>query len=174
MMMPEPISLEQYRRLVGEQIGVSRWFLIDQVRIDRFAVVTDDQQFIHVNPDAAARTPFGGTIAHGFLSLSLLSAMAASALPTVIGTAMGMNYGFDKVRLLNPVRSGKRIRGAFVLKDFRERSSGQWQSTMAVTVEVELEDKPALVADWLTLSILPQPSVAVCGADGDEPYDNHR
>jgi acyl dehydratase len=151
----QQISLEQYKLLVGHQIGVSRWFLMDQPRIDQFAEVTQDKQFIHVDAVAATRTQFGGTIAHGFFSLSLLSAMAASAIPPIAGAEMGINYGLNRVRFLTPVASGKRIKGVFVLKDFQERDPGQWQSTFAVTVELELEDKPALVVEWLTLTILP-------------------
>ncbi len=163
-MNAQPISVEQYRQLVGQQIGISRWFLIDQPRIDRFAEVTEDEQFIHVDPAAATKSPFGGTIAHGFLSLSLLSAMAASAIPPVIGAEMAINYGMNRVRFLKPVGSGKRVKGVFVLEDFQERDPGQWQSTFTVNVEVECEDKPALVAEWLTLTILPQPVMVACSA----------
>lgn len=160
-MAAHQISLEQYRQLVGRQIGVSRWFLIDQSRITRFAEVTEDEQFIHVDPEAAARTRFGGTIAHGFLSLSLLSAMAASAIPPVAGAEMTINYGFNSVRFLKPVGTGQRVKGIFALKDFKERAPGQWQSTFAVDVRMESEEQPALVADWLTLTILSQPTAAV-------------
>lgn len=156
-MAAHEISLEQYRQLVGRQIGASRWFLIDQRRITRFAEVTEDEQFIHVDPEAAAGTQFGGTIAHGFLSLSLLSAMAASAIPPIAGAEMAINYGFNSLRFLQPVRSGQRVRGSFALKDLKERAPGQWQSSFAVDVRIEFEDKPALVADWLTLNILSQP-----------------
>lgn len=153
-MFNDPISLEQYRQLVGQPIGVSRWFLLDQARIDHFAEVTEDQQFIHVDPVAAAQTRFGGTIVHGFLSLSLLTAMSVSALPVLEGTEIGINYGVNSLRFLQPIGTGKRVRGVFTLKDLRERNAGQWQSTLGVTVEVEGEEKPALVAEWLTLTIL--------------------
>jgi len=156
-MAAQPISLDLYKQLVGQQIGVSRWFVMDQPRIDRFAEVTEDEQYIHVNPAAATKSRFGGTIAHGFLSLSLLSAMAASATLPIVGTEMTINYGMNRVRFLKPVGSGKRIKGVFVLQDLQERVPGQWQSTFAVNVEVEFEDKPALVAEWLTLTILPLP-----------------
>jgi len=156
-MVTEPILLEQYRQLVGQQIGVSRWFLMDQPRIDRFAEVTEDEQFIHVDPVAATKTPFGGTIAHGFLSLSMVSVMAASIIPLVVGAEMRINYGINSVRFLKPVGAGKRVRGLFTLKDLQERGPGQWQSTFAVTIEIEFEDKPALVAEWLMLTILSQP-----------------
>lgn len=160
-MAAHEISLEQYRQLVGQQIGASRWFLIDQSRITRFAEVTEDKQFIHVDPAVAARTRFGGTIAHGFLSLSLLSAMAASAIPPIARAEMMINYGFNSLRFLKPVRAGQRVKGSFALKDLKERTPGQWQSTFAVDVRMESEEPPALVADWLTLTILSQPTAAV-------------
>lgn len=158
-MTAETISLERYRQLVGQPIGASDWILVDQSRIDRFAEVTEDEQFIHIDPAAAGETHFGGTIAHGFLSLSLLSAMAATALPRLSGLQMAINYGLNSVRFLTPVRSGKRVRGLFVLKDVQERNPGQWQSTVSVTVEIEGEDKPALVAEWINLAVL-QPATA--------------
>ena len=161
-----PISLARYRQLVGQQVGASRWFLIDQPRIDRFAEVTEDAQFIHIDPASAAKTPFGGTIAHGFLSLSLLSAMAASVIPPVDGAEMAINYGMNRVRFLKPVRSGRRLRGVFVLKDLQERDPGQWQSTFNVEAKVEFEETPALVAEWLVLSILPRP-IMVAWSAGD-------
>ncbi len=148
------IDLEEYKQLVGQSLGVSRWFEMDQPRIDRFAEVTEDDQFIHVDPEAAARTPFGGTIAHGYLSLSMISAMVMSTVPTINGALMGINYGLNSVRFLKPVGSGKRIRGSFVLKDLQERSAGQWLSTFAVTVEIEDDDKPALVAEVLMLTVI--------------------
>ena len=115
---------------IGQEIGVSDWLPIDQAMIDRFADLTDDHQLIHVDPVAAPRTPFGGTIAHGFLVLSMLSKLAEGANFSS-RRLMGMNYGFDKVRMTGPVRSGKRIRGRFVLKDFVERAPGQWLATLA-------------------------------------------
>lgn len=110
--------------------------------------------------DAAAKTPFEGTIAHGFLSLSLFSAMANSAIPSILGTEMEINYGLNGIRFLQPVGAGKRVRGVFLLKYLRERNPGQWQSTLAVTVEIDGEDKPALVAEWLILAITSQSAVA--------------
>ena len=108
----------------------------------------------HPDPVAAARTPFGGTIAHGFLTLSLLSRMAADAMPRPEGVKMGVNYGFERVRFMAPVRSGKRIRGRFRLVRCEEKRPGQWQFVHEVTVEIEGEDKPALVADWIGLIFL--------------------
>jgi acyl dehydratase len=122
--------------------------------IDAFAETTLDRQFIHTDPEAAARTAFGGTIAHGFLTLSLLSAMIQDALPPVPGRAMGVNYGFDKVRFVTPVRSGARVRGRFSLAEAKLRSPREVQLRYAVTVEIEGADRPALIADWLTLIVL--------------------
>jgi acyl dehydratase len=144
-------SLEEIKAAVGTQVGLSDWILIDQARIDAFAAVTQDPQFIHIDPEAAARTPFGGTIAHGFLTLSLLSRMAADAMLRPENVRMGVNYGFEKVRFIAPVRSGKRIRGRFTLVSFEEKRPGQWQFVHNVTVEIEGEDKPALIADWIGL-----------------------
>jgi acyl dehydratase len=142
-------SIDEIREKVGQEVGVSDWILIDQARIDTFAQVTEDPQFIHIDPIAAAQTPFGGTIAHGFLTLSLLSRMAADAMLRPEAIKMGVNYGFEKVRFIAPVRSGKRVRGRFVLVAFEEKRPGQYQFTHNVTVEIEGEDKPALIADWI-------------------------
>jgi len=144
-------SLDEIRARIGREVGVSGWILVDQARIDAFADVTEDRQFIHVDPEAAAKTPFGGTIAHGFLTLSLLSRMAADAMLVPEGTRMGVNYGFEKVRFLAPVRAGRRVRGRFTLTSLEEKRPGQFQFVHAVTVEIEGEDKPALVADWIGL-----------------------
>lgn len=135
--------------------GRVRLELVDQARIDRFADTTEDWQFIHVDPVRAQHTPFGGTIAHGFLTLSLLGGMIASAVPPVEGAGLGLNYGLNNLRFLAPLRSGKRVRGRFRLKDFAERAPGQWLSTLEVTMEIEGEEKPLLSADWIVLSILP-------------------
>lgn len=142
-------TLDQIRSRIGEEIGVSDWITIDQARIDAFAAVTEDPQFIHVDPVAAAATPFGGTVAHGFLTLGLLSRMAADVMLRPEGTLMGVNYGFDRVRFIQPVRSGRRVRGRFVLAAFDEKKPGQMQFTHKVTVEIEGEGKPALTADWI-------------------------
>ena len=142
-------SIEDIAAKVGTEVGVSDWILVDQARIDAFAAVTDDHQFIHVDAEAAARTPFGGTIAHGFLTLSLLSRMAADAMLRPETIRMGVNYGFEKVRFLAPVRSGKRVRGRFRLDRFEEKRPGQYQFVHEVIVEIENEDKPALIAEWI-------------------------
>ena len=144
-------SLEEIRAKVGDEVGVSGWLTVDQERIDAFADATEDRQFIHVDPDAAAQTPFGGTIGHGFLTLSLLSRMAAETMFVPENAAMVVNYGLDRVRFLAPVRSGRRVRGRFVLDRLEEKPGGQILLHHLVTVEIEGEDKPALSAVWLTL-----------------------
>ncbi|MGY4236122.1 acyl dehydratase [Bradyrhizobium sp. USDA 4449] len=147
-----PITLEAYQAMVGKEIGVSSWHLIDQPRIDTYAAVIEDHQFIHVDPERAKKeTCFGTTIAHGFLTMSLLSIMSYEVMPVIAGTTMGVNYGFDKLRFISPVRSGKRVRGRFVLAEAKLRKPNELQSRTNVTVEIEGEDKPALVADWLGL-----------------------
>ena len=138
---------------VGQSF-VSHWLSVDQARIDAFAKVTEDEQFIHVDPVEASATPFGGTIAHGFLTLSLLSVMAYGVLPKIEGVAMGVNYGFDKVRFLHPVRSGARVRGRFTLVAVTQRSAREWQLTYDVSVEIEGASKPALAATWLTMQVV--------------------
>ena len=146
------VKQDELAGLVGTTIGTSEWVEIGQQRINAFADVTEDHQFIHINEEAAKMTPFGGTIAHGFLTLSMLSKLAEGATLTLEGVKMGVNYGFEKVRFINPVRSGSRIRGHFVLKSAEERKPGQTQLNYDVTVEIEGmgEDKPALVAEWIT------------------------
>lgn len=130
---------------------MSSWLTIDQQRIDEFADATEDRQFIHTDPEAAAQTPFGGTIAHGFLSLSMLSRMAAEAMLVPDNVKMAVNYGLDRVRFIKPVRSGKRIRGRFRLDSVEEKAPGQLLLRHTVTVEIEGEEKPALTAEWLGL-----------------------
>jgi acyl dehydratase len=139
--------------LVGQSF-VSRWVVVDQERIDAFAEVTEDRQFIHVDPARAAATQFGGTVAHGFLTLSLLSALAYSILPRIEGAAHGVNYGFDRVRFVHPVRSGSRVRGHFTLHLVTQRSTREWQLTYEVSVEIEGAHKPALAAQWLTMQVM--------------------
>jgi len=147
-----PITLEAYQAMVGTEIGVSSWHLIDQPRIDTYAGVTEDHQFIHVDPERAKNeTAFGTTIAHGFLTMSMMSVMSYEVMPAIAGTTMGVNYGFDKLRFISPVRSGKRVRGRFVLAEAKLRKPNELQSRTNVTVEIEGEDKPALVAEWLGL-----------------------
>ncbi|MCQ2002724.1 MaoC family dehydratase [Rhizobium sp. NRK18] len=151
--MPSEISLSEVTGLVGQEIGVSDWIIVDQSMIDAFASATLDHQFIHTDPErAAAETPYGGTIAHGFLTLSLLSAMSYSCIPRIREQTMGVNYGFDKVRFVSPVRSGKRVRAHFSLAEARFRGGSMLMNTYGVKIEIEDEKKPALTADWLTIS----------------------
>lgn len=148
--MPE-ISPQEMAQRIGTET-VSDWVEVTQEMIDQFADATGDHQFIHVDPERAKLTPFGGTIAHGFLTLSLMPQLAAKVpdAPRVAGIKMGVNYGGNKVRFLQPVRSGKRVRGRFTLRAFDEKRPGQWQQTIEFTVEIEGEDKPAMVAEWIS------------------------
>jgi len=144
-------SVDEIRAKVGQEVGVSGWLTVDQPRIDAFADATEDHQFIHVDPAAAAAAGLGGTIAHGFLSLSLLSHRAAEAMLLPDSLKMALNYGFDRIRFLAPVKSGKRVRGRFTLDSAEEKAPGQILLRHTVTVEIEGEDKPALTAVWLGL-----------------------
>lgn len=146
-MTPQELSAR-----VGEPIGTSEWVEISQERINQFAEATGDHQFIHVNPDMAKMTPFGGTIAHGFLTLSMIPYLSMNSdLPKPDGIRMGVNYGGNKTRFLNPVRSGKRIRGHWKLVEMVEKRPGQWQQTTECTIEIEGEDKPALICEWISM-----------------------
>jgi len=150
--VPEALPLEEYRSRVGMLIGVSDWILIEQGMIDRFADVTRDWQFVHIDPVRAKETPFGGTIAHGLLTLSLVSAMSFTAVPAIAGAQVGINYGFNSIRFISPVLASSRVRGSFTLKQFVERRPRQWQSTLDVRVDIENVSKPALIAEWLILT----------------------
>ena len=147
-------ALDEIRSRIGDEVGVSGWIMLGQARIEQFADATEDRQFIHIDPAAAAQTPFGGTIAHGFLTLSLLSRMGAEAMLLPEGAQMAINYGLDRVRFLAPVRSGKRVRGRFTLDSAEEKGPGQVLLRHGVTVEIEGEDKRALSAVWLALIVL--------------------
>ncbi|MCM2452513.1 MaoC family dehydratase [Agrobacterium vitis] len=150
--MQRQISLADVPALVGEELGISKWITVDQPMIDAFATATGDHQFIHTDPERAkAETPYGGTIAHGFLTISLLSAMNYDCLPVIREQTMGINYGFEKIRLKAPVRSGKRVRGRFVLAGARFRGAGMLLTPYDVSVEIEEERKPALTAIWQTI-----------------------
>lgn len=145
------VTPEEMQALTGRVIGVSEWLTVDQGMIDRFAEATGDSQFIHVDPVRAGQTPFGGTIAHGFLLLSLMPILSDKAdLPRLDGAKMGVNYGGDRCRFLTPVRSGKRVRGHFKLVEFAEKRAGQFQQTVEYTLEIEGGDKPALIAEWIS------------------------
>lgn len=146
---------------VGRQTGVSHWLPVDQDLVDRFANTTGDRQFIHVDPGKAKQTALGGTIAHGFLTLALLSGFAGQGSLGIAGEKMELNYGFDRLRFLEPVPTGSRIRARFQLKSYRQKSPTRLLLTYEVTVEIESNDTPALVADWLILKEV--------GTDGSSP-----
>lgn len=144
------IPVAEMKAMAGKEIGVSDWLELSQEKINAFADITEDWQFIHVDPDRAAQTPFGGTIAHGFLTLSLLSAMAMDAIPRLENTTMGVNYGFDKIRFLSPVNSGARIRGRFKVISADELKPGEMTMKYHVDVEIEGRSRPALTAEWIS------------------------
>lgn len=147
------ISRGEIEASVGREVGVSKWFTIDQALIGAFGKLTQDEYFIHMDPERAKKeTPFGGSIAHGFLTLSMLSAMAYDALPDVEGRTMGMNYGFDKIRFLSPVPAGSRVRAHFVVAEASAKSDREMVVRYAVSVEIEGKGKPALAAEWLTIA----------------------
>ena len=147
------IAADAVRAHVGTELGVSEWVLIDQPMIDAFAALTRDSYFIHVDPQRAAATQFGGTIAHGFLTLSMLSSMAYQACPAVEGTRTQVNYGFNRLRFIAPVPVNARIRGRFLLKSF-EAKPGRWQAVYDVVVEIEGQAKPALAAEWIAAGFM--------------------
>lgn len=138
---------------IGEETGVSEWLLIDQERIDAFADVTMDHQFIHVDSEAAAQTPFGSTIAHGFLTLSLTTPMLMEAMVAPDRMVMVINYGADKVRFIEPVTVGSRIRGRTRLVEVTEKANGRWLVKNEITVEIEGVERPALIVEALTFFV---------------------
>ena len=144
------ITVDEMKNRVGQET-VSDWVEVTQDMINKFADATGDHQFIHVDPERAAQTPFGGTIAHGFLTLSLMPLLSSKVpdAPTLAGARMGVNYGGDRTRFLAPVRSGSRVRGRFKLLSFDEKRPGQFQQVNEFTVEIEGGDKPALIAEWI-------------------------
>ena len=143
------IALADFIKLEGQKVGTSRWFEIDQSRIDTFADVTEDHQFIHVDEKAAEKTPFGTTIAHGFLTLSMLSAMIYDGVPNIEGAKMGVNYGFNKIRFISPVKSGARVRAHFTLNALRHPKPTEVTSIWGVSIEIEGQERPALIAEWI-------------------------
>ena len=155
--MANSVDLKDYATRKGHAVGTSRWFIIDQKRINAFAEVTEDWQFIHVDPEKAADTPFRGTVAHGFLTLSMLVAMAIDALPGLNGRIMGVNYGFDKIRFVTPVPSGSKVRAHFRLVDVIQRGPKEFLTKSEVSVEIEGIEKPALIAEWLGISYFSDP-----------------
>ena len=154
-MTKETLTVDQIKGRIGTVLGQSSWITVDQKMIDGFAEVTNDHQWIHIDPVRAKKeTPFGGTIAHGYLSLSLLAGMGYEALPAMANRAMGINYGLDKVRFLNPVRAGSRVRGTFKLADVTQRSPKELLFKYEVTVEIEGQERPALIAESLGMAVL--------------------
>lgn len=152
--MTDAIKAEDLPGLVGTRLEPSPWLEISQERVNQFATATNDHQFIHIDPEKAAQTPFGGPIAHGFLTLSLLSYLNEQTVPIPENTAMVINYGSDKVRYLMPVRVGKRIRTHQTVLDVTEKNTGQYLMKNEVTVEIEGEEKPALVAEILSMIVI--------------------
>ena len=149
--MAVQVTKDNVQSLVGSELGVSGWIRIEQARIDAFADTTEDHQFIHVDPERAAQTPFGGTIAHGFLTLSLLPRFMADIGGGMQDAVMGLNYGFDKIRFLAPVKVNSRVRARAKLLDVQEKAPKQFLIKQEITVEIENESKPALVGEWLTM-----------------------
>ena len=147
------VPKEQLADHVGTQFAPGAWLTLDQDRIDTFADCTEDHQFIHVDREKAAQTPFGGTIAHGFLTLSVLARLAEGEGVVPENVAMGINYGFDKVRFLAPVRAGKRVRAHRKLLRVDRKDEKRFLMKTEVSVEIEGEDTPALIAEWLTMVV---------------------
>lgn len=152
--MAQIVAKEELQDYLGKETGVSDWFKVDQERINKFADVTEDHQFIHIDPEAAAKTPFGTTIAHGFLTLSLLTPLAAGASLGVKGTVMGVNYGTDKVRFMSPVKVDSEIRARVKLAEVDEKPGNRLLIKNEITIEIKGEDRPALIAEWLTMVFL--------------------
>ena len=152
--MAKTVTRQELTAMVGREVGVSDWFLVDQKRVDAFADVTLDHQFVHVDVERAKATPFGGTIAHGFLTLSLLVHLCLPFSPEPANRKLVVNYGFEKIRFAAPVKVGKRIRAVGKLGEVSERKPGNIVMRVDVSVEIEGEDKPALVAEWLSLHVV--------------------
>ncbi|MCH9854658.1 MAG: MaoC family dehydratase [Gammaproteobacteria bacterium] len=153
--MSNLINASQLQDYVGKEVGLTDWIEVDQERINQFADATGDHQYIHLDAERAAQTPFGTTIAHGFLTLSLLSMLSGMGGGLKLeNTVMGINYGLDKVRFLNPVKSGAKIRARFLLASAEEKKPGNYLLKHNVTVEIDGEDKPALIAEWLGMTVV--------------------
>lgn len=152
--MAETIKVSELPSLEGTELAPTEWIEITQERIDQFAGATNDHQFIHVDPERAAESPFGGTIAHGYLTLSLLTFFSMQSGVQPEGLKMAVNYGSDKVRYLAPVRAGARVRALQKIADVTEKKPGQWLIKTGVTIEIEGEQTPALIAEILGLYIV--------------------
>jgi acyl dehydratase len=148
------LNPDQLPHYIGKEVGVSEWLTVDQARINQFAEATGDHQYIHVDPERAAATPFGSTIAHGFLTMSLMVLMGYEGSTKLENTVMGINYGFDKLRFINPVKVDSRIRGRFRLLSAEQKKPGHYLLKHEVTVEIEGEEKPALIAEWLGMTVV--------------------
>ena len=151
MSAQKKLAVGDLSKRVGEEIGVSPWLEVTQERIDLFAKAIDDPQWIHIDPERAKKGPFGTTIAHGFLTLSLLSHLIESTF-SFEERRMGINYGLNKVRFTAPLPSGSRIRARFVLAKYDTLPGNGVQNTWSVSIEREGGDKPVLIAEWLTRS----------------------
>ena len=148
------LNVDQLNDYIGKEVGISEWLLVDQERINQFADATGDHQYIHVDSDRAAQTPFGTTIAHGFLTMSLMVLMGYEGSTKLENSVMGINYGFDKLRFINPVKVNSKIRGRFLLISAEEKKPNQWLLKHNITVEIAGEEKPALVAEWLGMTVV--------------------
>ncbi len=147
-------ALTEAEKLIGTEVGVSKWITVDQKMIDDFAKTTQDEQWIHVDPErAAAETLFGGSIAHGFLTLSLASRFAYDCFNMLPGQSMGINYGMNKLRFLKPVVAGSRLRGRFTLQKVTSKGPTNMLRENLLTIEIEGEETPALIAEWLGLAV---------------------
>ncbi|MCQ4294137.1 MaoC family dehydratase [Pseudomonas stutzeri] len=151
--MPQ-VPVGQLKDYIGKELGHSEWLTVDQERVNQFADCTGDHQFIHIDSEKAAQTPFGGTIAHGFLSLSLLPMLSGDLLVVPEGIKMGVNYGLDSLRFIQPVRVGSRVRLGLTLIDAHEKNPGQWLLKARAVMEIEGSEKPAYIAETLALCIL--------------------
>jgi len=148
------LSIDEFLCMAGQKLGTSDWVTLGQERINEFADCTEDHQFIHIDQENAAKTPFGGTIAHGFLTLSMLVKLCESVSVHPEGLVMGVNYGLNKVRFLAPVRAGKRVRAHIELASIEQKDDNRFLTQQNITVEIEGEDTPALYAEWLGMTIV--------------------
>ncbi len=149
------VSIADFAAMAGQSLGHSNWLVIDQDRVNLFADVTEDHQFIHVDPEKADElTPFGGTIAHGFLTLSLLSHLNGQVLPRIRDRVMTFNYGADRIRFLHPVSTGARIRSHVALQSVAEKETGRYLCKIESRIEIENVDVPALLAEQLLLHVI--------------------
>tara|TARA_Y100000739_G_C20590388_1_gene457587 strand:- start:1466 stop:1924 length:459 start_codon:yes stop_codon:yes gene_type:complete len=145
-------KISELKKFIGQEVTLSEWIRLDQNRINEFAKITEDEQFIHVDPIRASKeTPFGGTIAHGFLTLSMLAKLADSAQPKIKGIKITINYGFDKIRFISPVAAGSLIRARFTLRELTEKTPKKIMTKWDVSVEIKNQTKPAIVANWINL-----------------------